>query len=237
MRWVLVDERISDSAERSLMREGFYAIRLPAASTLPEAIRSHPDTLIFQLGNEFLTTCDYGEEAAFVFSDIREYSENSVLHFSSEEFGNKFPSDAIFNAFTIGDLIFANKKNVSPKILEIAKKHGLTLVNVNQSYPNCSILKIDEQSAITSDRGLYKALSENGIDTLLIEEGHIFLPPYEYGFIGGASGVYGDKVMFFGNIDLHPDGEKIRKFIQEKGKKCISLSDEPLRDLGGMIFI
>ena len=121
--------------------------------------------------------------------------------------------------------------------MEIGKKSGLTLLNVNQSYPNCSILKIDEQSAVTSDRGLYKALCENGIDTLLIEEGHISLPPYEYGFIGGASGVYGDKVMFFGNIDLHPDGEKIRKFIQEKGKRCISLSDAPLRDLGGMIFI
>lgn len=237
MRWVLVDERISDSTERSLMREGFYAIRLPAAATLPEAICSHPDTLIFRLGDEFLTTCDYGEQASCIFSDIREYSENSILHFSSEEFGSRFPKDAIFNAFCIADFIFANKKNISPKVLKIAEKHGLTLVNVNQSYPNCSILKIDEQSAVTSDRGLYKALCENGIDTLLIREGHISLPPYEYGFIGGASGVFDDKVMFFGNIDLHTDGEKIKKFALKKGKRCISLSDEPLRDFGGMIFI
>ncbi len=237
MRWVLVDERISDSTERSLMREGFYAIRLPAAPALPEAICSHPDTLIFRLGNEFLTTCDYGERASFVFSDIREYSKNSRLYFSSEEFGKNFPNDAIFNAFCIGDLIFTNKKNISPKVLQIATNRRKTLVNVNQSYPNCSILKIDESSAITSDRGLYKALCENGIDTLLITEGHISLPPYEYGFIGGASGACGDKVMFFGNIELHPDGEKIKEFALKKGKKCISLSDEPLRDFGGMIFL
>ena len=121
--------------------------------------------------------------------------------------------------------------------MEIAKKQGKTLVNVNQSYPNCSILRLDDESAITADRGLYKALCSIGIDTLLISEGHISLPPYRYGFIGGASGVFDGRVMFFGNIDLHPDGEKIRQFISARGKKCISLSREPLRDFGGMIFL
>ncbi len=236
MRWVVVDERISNKMERGLMKEGYSLIKLPACNTLPLAICSHPDTLIFHSGDDFLTTCDYAETASFVFSDIREFSKNSRLHFCSDEFGNTFPKDAILNAFCIGDLVLLNEKNISSKVLEITNKQGKTLVNVNQSYPNCSILKIDEHSAITADRGIYKALVQCGIDTLLISEGHISLPPYEYGFIGGASGTDGEKVMFFGNIDLHPDCEKIREFILLKNKKCISLSDEPLADFGGMIF-
>lgn len=237
MRWVIVDERISEKMERGLMKEGYCLIKLPACNALPAAICSHPDTLIFRSGDDFLSTCDYGEMASFIFSDIREFSKNSRLHFCSDEFKSTFPSDAILNAFCIGDLVLLNEKNVSNKVLEIAKNQDKILVNVNQSYPNCSILKIDEHSAITADRGIYKALVQHEIDTLLISEGHISLPPYEYGFIGGASGTDGERVMFFGNIDLHPDCEKIREFIISKNKKCISLSDEPLCDFGGMIFL
>lgn len=237
MKWVLIDERMSKEMERTLAKHGIYTIRLPRASSLPDAICAHPDTLIFKCKNVLMSSCEYAEEALHIFSDIREISGDLQLRFCDESFGKSYPQDAILNAKVIGNYLFANTKNISCSILEVAKKSGLRVKNVNQGYTNCAILCIDNESAITADRGLYQSLSDCNINALLISHGHIELPPYEYGFIGGACGVIGDTVFFFGNLDRHPDTGSIRKFIEERGKKCVSLSDEPLTDLGGFVEI
>ena len=70
----------------------------------------------------------------------------------------------------------------------------------------------------------------------MICQGGITLPPYEYGFIGGSSGVYGKKIYFFGDITRHKDADKILKAINDEGYTAVSLSDEELTDLGGIIF-
>lgn len=237
MRAVICDGRISPKMERGLEKYGYFVIKLPRCNSLPEAICSHPDTMIFRLGNIFLSTCDYGETASYVFSDIREFSSDSRMFFIDETLGKSYPNDAKLNAISFGKNLIVNAKTVSSQILKIAEKEGFSPINVNQSYPNCSILKLNEENAITADMGIYKKLTSLGINTLLIKSGGISLPPYEYGFIGGASGVDGEKVFFLGNLDLHPSAKEIKKFISERGMKAISLSDEPLSDLGGLLFI
>ena len=59
----------------------------------------------------------------------------------------------------------------------------------------------------------------------------------EYGFIGGAASLFEDKIYFLGDISKHPESEKILSFIEENGKTAVSLSDEQLADLGGIIFL
>jgi hypothetical protein len=71
----------------------------------------------------------------------------------------------------------------------------------------------------------------------LINDGGISLPPHQYGFIGGASGVVGNRVYFFGNLDLHPDAKIIGEAITSEGFIPVSLSDEELSDFGGIIAI
>lgn len=234
---VVCDNRISEKIERRLLIEGYYIIKLPASSSLPEAISSHPDSLIFRVGNTFVTTCEYCEEAAYVFSDLRELCPEIRLGFVDVTLDNSYPDDAKMNAVVIGKHLVANKKTVAKEILEISEKTGLTPLNVNQGYPNCSILKLNDKNVITADIGIANKLRDLGVNVLLIEPGHISLPPYEYGFIGGASGVCGDKVYFLGNIKLHPDGERMEKFIRDSGLIPVNLSDEPLVDLGGLMFI
>ena len=51
------------------------------------------------------------------------------------------------------------------------------------------------------------------------------------------SRVYGDTVYFLGDIKTHPNADAIIDFINANKKRAISLSSEPLRDLGGIIFI
>ena len=237
MKAVICDGRISPAMERGLLKHGYFVIKLPAHTALPKAISAHPDTLIFNLGDTYVSSCEYGELAAYIFSDIREFSSQAKLFFVDENMGDKYPSDAIFNAVSFGKYLIANEKTISKKVLEIAKKQGLIIKNVNQGYPNCSILKLNEENAITADEGIYRALCEINVNTLLIEPGSISLPPYSYGFIGGASGVDDDKVFFLGDLNSHPNKEKMQDFINDLGMKIISLSDESLTDLGGLMFI
>lgn len=237
MKATICDNRIDSAMERRLQIYGYYVIKLPSCSSLPEAIAAHPDSLIFRLGNTFVTTCDYAEEAAYVFSDIREFCHDSRIVFIDEALGKSYPADARLNAVSVGDFLIANEKTVAREILEISKKLGFCAQNVNQGYPNCSILKLNDKNVITADEGIARKLEALGVNVLVIEPGHISLPPYAYGFIGGASGVDGDRVYFLGDYKLHPDGERMEKFIRDAGFTPVALSDKPLVDLGGLMFL
>ncbi len=237
MRAVICDNRISTAAERRLEILGYYVIKIPSFSSLPEAISAHPDSLLCRIGDTVVATCEYCEKAAFIFSDIREFCPEVKLKFIDVTLESSFPGDARMNAAVIEKYLVANKKTITNEILEISEKVGLTLLNVNQSYPNCSILKLNDKNVITADIGIARKLREVGISVLLIRPGHISLPPYEYGFIGGAGGVDGKSVFFLGDIMTHPDGEKITEFIENLGMKVVSLSDGVLSDIGGILFI
>lgn len=233
---VLVDERISDECERALMLRGFYPIRLPRHPHLPDAICSHPDSLIFYHGGELFAPAEYCDIAPYVFTDVRERHPDIRIHFTSDELGDRYPLDCRMNAICITGKLFANLSSLSESISDYAKKNGIELVSTRQGYPACSTLRFGN-SVICADRGLEKVFSKNGIDVALIENGGIALPPYEYGFIGGASGVFGDKVYFIGDYKRHPSAEIIENALSAEGYTPISLSDEPLLDLGGLIFL
>jgi hypothetical protein len=96
---------------------------------------------------------------------------------------------------------------------------------------------VSENAIITADRAISASCAQLGIDVLLIREGYISLPPYSFGFIGGASGVCGNNVYFSGSLGSHPDGERIKKFCEKHNKTAISLTDCELKDVGSLFFI
>ena len=108
-------------------------------------------------------------------------------------------------------------------------------MSVNQGYAACSCLCF-RGLVITADRGIARAL-DGVCDTLLIKPGGISLPPYGTGFIGGASGADGDKVLFVGDIAAHPDGERMVSALESRGAKCASLGGGELFDVGGIKFL
>ena len=91
-----------------------------------------------------------------------------------------------------------------------------------------------KNGVITQDKTIYEALQKDGIPSLLITAGHIALPGYDTGFIGGASlALAGNTTAFFGKIEDHPDYERIRAFAEGLGATLLSLSNEVLTDCGG----
>ena len=234
---VLIDERMPDEGQRALMLLGARVITLPPLNTLPEAIASHPDTLIARIGKRLITSADYCDRAAYIFSDLREYHPMLSVTFASDVPGARYPDDARFNALVTGGRIFVNTKNISDAVIAQADKEGLATVHVNQGYPACATLSPRDGVAITADPGLARVLRQNGIDVLEIKSGGIDLPPYEYGFIGGACCVIGDKVYFFGDPTTHPSGKEITEFLADHGIGWRSLFGGRLIDLGGATVI
>ena len=206
----------------------FRVISLPAFEKLEKPVAAHPDMLLFKYKSSLIMHSDYFKANSSLFDFL---SLDIVL--SNELISAKYPNDVRFNAFFMGDTLFCRKDSISRCILDLFEKRAY----VNQGYAACSVCKVDQTHLITADKGIAKAASERGFFPLLISPGNIILKGYDCGFIGGASFASDSGVFFFGNIDKHPDGERIKSFIKECGKGCISLSDDCLCDFGGALII
>ncbi len=233
--YAIIDRRMPMSCRDGLVREGFEVISLPTDPCLSSAVSGHPDMLLF-FGDRILCRREYYNSAAAVLDRISELSGLS-LELTDEPVRPDYPHDILFNAVRFGERIFCRTDAVSSAVRAYAERARLTLVHTRQGYAKCSVCAVTDRAAITADLGLAKALRENGIDVLTVEAGHITLPGLDAGFIGGASGVFGESVYFCGSLDTHPDGARIKAFCQRQGKRAVSLSGEPLFDAGTIFFI
>ncbi|MBO7196324.1 MAG: hypothetical protein J6V80_03225 [Clostridia bacterium] len=236
MKLLIVDNRISTKCERALEKEGFYLLKLPADPSLGEAVASHPDTVLFYADGKIISTADYCDKAAYIFTDIREFKPEIKIHFTDDHRSSLYPQDCIMNALVIGKSIFCKTDSVSKSIIDFAEQRGYKIIHTNQGYPACSVLSFGN-NAITADTGMADILTNNGVCVTLISQGSISLPPHQYGFIGGASGVVGNKIYFFGDITKHPDYNIIYNSIINAGYIPVSLSDESLADVGGLVAL
>lgn len=231
----ILDERASRECEVSLMSRGFRVLRLPPFRRLGEAVASHPDMLTFYHGGELIASEEYRAENPAIFSEIA-HQTNAEQIFTDESFCAEYPYDARLNALVCGNKIFYKRDTVSAAIKEHARAAGLCEVSVKQGYPACTVLTFGN-SAITADRGMARVLAAHGTKVTVISDGGISLPPYEYGFIGGCAGVYGNEVYFLGDVRRHAEAKAICAAIEGAGYLPVSLSEEPLRDFGRILFI
>jgi hypothetical protein len=152
---------------------------------------------------------------------------------------NIYPYDVALNQASIGNHILGRKSSCAKNIIDYADLYGYTYHSINQGYAKCSTLVINQNAIISADSGIISFAKDIGINTLKIENGvnEITLNGYNYGFIGGASAVYKDKVFFFGNLSLHSAANEIINFCQSNNATPISLGSEPLCDIGGAIIL
>lgn len=228
MIYAFYDRRIPKQNVERLGALGFLPVGVPPCTSLSSAVCAHTDLQMIALGD---TLFIHGELAKKMPSLAKargivadEIAEREVAH------------EARLCALLLGNRIFANPQVLSKKLLSLAEEKGLHLVRAKQSYAACSTLVLNERRAVTADEGMCRAMLAEGIEVLKISAGNVLLPPYPYGFIGGATGVFKDCVYFIGSLDTHPDGARIRALIEECGMRCCSLSDGPLFDGGGIVF-
>lgn len=239
MKYVLADERLPQSAEDALAKAGYSVIRLPASKALPAPLASHTDMLAFVSEHHVVTSEKYREANAALFDRLEKTLPYKVFIYDSTDHSPSYPNDAIFNALKIGDRLFCKTDTVSREILNLAKSEGWRIIHVNQGYPACVTLPLGNEAAISSDKGMTAAMRAEGIRVYEINNsGAISLPPYEYGFIGGAAGEAEGTVYFIGDIDAHPDASTVKEALEDARYGYVSLptGTRGLLDLGRLIF-
>ncbi|MBQ8408048.1 MAG: hypothetical protein IJY39_04215 [Clostridia bacterium] len=234
--YVITDCRIGAASIDFLKKNSVEPILLPSADYLESAVASHTDMLMFLGFGRLFCHRKYVESNRALVERIASLAQLE-LTVSEEPTGERYPYDVLFNACILGNRLICNKNTVSKLILDAANESGYEIIHVPQGYAKCSVCAVSDNAIITADKAIAKACRSAGIDVLTVTEGHISLPPYDYGFIGGAGGLCGNKVCFCGSINKHPDGERIKKFCEENGKIAVSLSDGELQDVGSLFFI
>jgi len=223
MRYILLDSRIPESFISEFERRGYTPILLPPCDRLDRPVASHPDMLCAAVNGHLLIERQYHEERRSLFKGLS-------VELTEETFEKKYPRDILLNALNVNGTVYGHEK-VSEKI----KRSANRFVRIKQGYARCSTLLIGN-AALTADTTIAKALTADGMDVMKITPGHIRLEGYDYGFIGGASAVVGNEVLFFGNIERHPDHAAIVAFITSHGYTPVSLSGDELYDYGGAVI-
>ncbi len=198
------------------LRSKGYALEYIASEGIVDpAISDHPDIFLCKMGVN---------------------DTSPVYCAEKQDLGQEYPDDIPFNAACTGKFFIHNLNHTNPRLLQAAKDAGMTLIHVRQGYTKCSVCIVDEQSIITYDEGIVRACAKYpSLSVLKITPGFIRLDGYDSGFIGGCSGRIGNEVIFNGNLSAHPDFDRIRHFIENRGLKCTWFSEYPLTDIGSIV--
>ncbi len=236
MKYAIINTEMSKNCRLSLEKLGFEILALPPAKYLSSSLSYHPDMLIFiGFGNIFCHEDYYADNRELI--DRIAETLSMTVKTSSERTSDKYPYDVLFNAALVGNNLICNKKYISKEILSAADSSGIKIIHTPQGYAKCNSCIVSDSALITSDISIYKACLENSIDALLISSGNIALSGYDYGFIGGSSGLSENILYFCGDVSTHVDFFKISAFCEKHGRSVISLSKEPLSDLGSIFFV
>ncbi len=228
---------ISHTAHRfSEALSGYFdVIEIPSYERLDMPVSSHPDMLIFYESDTVIVPAEYIGLNGSLYEQLTA-TGNTVIKDDSVIVSREYPGDISFNVLDMEGFCFGRKPYVSAAIRDLIDRSGKELVDVRQGYAACSAAS-GGTFCITADPSLRSAVSEHGMDVLMISAGSVRLKGYDYGFIGGASGYSDGSMYFFGDVTEHPDGNRIRDFLKEHGCGCISLGTGPLEDHGGIRFL
>lgn len=228
MTYVLVAENFPEKAAEKLKKYG-QVVRTKANKSVLKGLDTHPDILVHPLPNgELLVDRDNLDYYKEIFKDKKIIPSCSSL-------SEKYPGDIHLNAFAFKKIFIHNLKETDEGILDYYKRTGYQLVNINQGYAKCSCL-VTQDFVITSDGGIFESLRDL-IPIYKIDHGQIKLQNFNYGFIGGASGVLGKKIFFTGDLSHHSSYEEILKIINEYDYEIEILSKDPIEDYGTIFFI
>lgn len=233
-RAVILDKRAPQSIQNKIRAEGINIIETPYCKGLYRAISYHPDILMHPISrNEIVVAPNIYEEMQ---SKLREFDIKVIK--GNTFLRSNYPDNIAYNIGRVGKFAIHNFKYTDKEVLKRLDENEIKRIEVNQGYSKCSIGIVDENSIITSDKGIANEAKKHSIDVLLIQSEHIKLPGLNYGFIGGASGlIKKNKMLFLGDITAHPDYKKIKDFLKERDIFTEYIEGIELMDLGSIIPI
>jgi len=229
-RIAIINPDASGEIIGNLKKLDIEPIPIPKTGLVEAPLTGHPDIQIFVHENRVFCHPDI---SLSIVSALEQYAEVTIC---STKLLKAYPGDVPYNIACAGSLAFKHPGGSDPLVEEYLRSKNIAAVAVNQGYAKCSTLIVDDSSIITADVSIHRAALSRGLSSLRIEAGHIDLPGYGYGFIGGATGTCDDLVLCSGTLSHHPDYGGIEGFIESRGKKIVPLGTSRAVDLG-TIFV
>ena len=220
MKNLIIDERIR-KIEYDYLSKYFNIIKLPLSGDVYEEISGHSDIFYCKINGKIICA-----------PNAKIIKNEFILGKSYVQ--SKYPLDIPYNNCQIGDKIIGSK--YTDKIINVD-------ILVKQGYTKCSIAATSNNSCITTDEKISKKLIDIGIDALYIKEENIKLLKKDgsfsdkIGFIGGATLVFDNKFILFGDIENLQCKELVRKHLEKYGLELVDFKGEEVVDYGsGIIF-
>ncbi len=214
----------------NLEKHDFETVKIDKTELVSEYLAGHPDIQIFPFNGTIF--CHPDISADFL-KKIGNYAD---IRICSTKLTHNYPNDISYNILHIPGFAMHKIKHTEPEIKMHLEKESVRLLNVNQGYTKCSGIPLSG-SVITADETIYKKCKEYKIRSLKISSGYVNLPGCKYGFLGGASGVFKNRLYLTGNLKNHPDRLNIEKFAESENFDIFYLSETDPVDLGSIFFI
>ena len=240
MKYLIIDKRMRQIEKEKLKQLGYKLIELEQNTNIYEEISSHVDIHVCKIGSKLIV-----EKSKYpkIKDCIREWNNSIRIEIGQDFISQNYPQDIKYNVCIIGNKAIHNFEYTDRKIKEELIKQNYELINTNQGYTNCSIAVIDDNSAIVTDKGLYKILEKHKIDVLYLKENLDIklLTKSGYstrnGFIGGAIAKIDNNIIIFGDLNKIDKQSKIRDFIMSKDLNIIEFKNLDIIDYGGIVEI
>lgn len=195
-----------------------------------ESISCHPDIFIYQDANKLIIAPNAPQE---LHDWLR---QKGIVYIQGESrIGTTLQDSCYYNCVATKNRFFHREGFTDSAVFNHNQRKEF--IQLPQSYTRCSMLPLTEETFITSDTGIHKALQKNGLTSFLFSPNEIQIAVHHNGFLGGTCGIADEKIFFLGNPLLHKDGERLYQFIEKSGLEIIPLCDEKLYDGGGIFFL
>ena len=239
VKLAVIDSKAKNFSD-ALASLGVSLIFTTPCQNVDSKISTHPDMQLCHLGlNRFIA-----------FEDVADYYQQLLVDFIDDiycDFFNKqleilkypnkqgnllYPEDCKLNSVVTSEWVISHINN------NIFDNMDLKAIKVRQGYAKCSTCVVSDYAIITADRSIEKNATTNGLDVCLVTNDTIMLDGYSNGFIGGCCGKISKyKIVFFGDINTHPDSKRIISFCEKYNVECISLGIGNLQDYGSLLPI
>lgn len=181
----------SEVYSQLLEKYGVIAINCNRSMLIHNSTCSHADMLFNHLGGKNFVVDKENDTFKNTLKDI---GCNAVT--IKEPIRGLYPDDCKLNCAVVGENLLCNTKTVDKSLLMYYKNNGYRIIDTKQGYTKCNVCIVNDRAIITSDMSIYENASKF-LDVLLIESGHIKLYGYDYGFIGGATGLIDKNKLEF----------------------------------------
>ncbi len=231
---LIYNPELTPVMKKTIESLGYLFIPSMPLTKLPPGIAAHPDMQICPIDE---TTLLCAPECLNYYSRV--LPESVTVIPGKTRLDGTYPRDSAYNAAEVGDFFFCNTKCIDKKLLHLKKEAGKKIIHVNQGYTKCNIFAFSSKGLFTEDYGIHNTIMVNRlpIESILLPKGEINLNHYGYGFIGGSCGICEKNVFWYGNPDLCSYHKTIHHILEREGIKEVSLSQENLHDLGGIICL